>query len=337
MASGRVGGSRSKISGAVGSEVYKIVRNPNGSYSQIVQKKGIPTVNTTTPRLQAQRMMVSMVEALMHDLSPVAKISWQSGANKSKSLNAFSSFNLQIVARDCKTNWYGGGCFEYPDRNWYTVGEWDSVGPWMLSSGTLQGNLFLQVLYDDTPYKRFIWPDLMQYYLCGLEFRCTLGSQTLGQFMSANRITMLDSCVLCSYRMYYEYDTAHDESIEKTEHSYIIMKINPSFPMGQVITADNVKDVFQYDTNLRVDTAVARDGKSFVIGWRSNNATLDESFWYYGGFSISYFEGSKKISTSFYKDTSGQDSIQNQSFPPASVFGTWMDERWINPYPSPFE
>ena len=149
MASGRVGGSRSKISGLVGSEVYKIVRNPDGSYSQVVQTKGSYTVNTTTPKLQAQRMMVSMVEALMHDLTPVAKISWQSGANKSKSLNAFSSFNLQLVARDCKANWYGGGRFEYPMRRWWISGEWDSVGPWMLSSGTLNRNLFLQALHDE--------------------------------------------------------------------------------------------------------------------------------------------------------------------------------------------
>ena len=49
MASGRVGGTRSKVSGQIGGEVYRIVKNDDGTYSQIVSVKGETTVNYTTP------------------------------------------------------------------------------------------------------------------------------------------------------------------------------------------------------------------------------------------------------------------------------------------------
>ena len=90
MASGRVGGTRSKISGKVGNEIYQVVRNPDGSYSQQVYEKPEIVQTAQTPKLQAQRMITAMVESLMRDLKEVGRISMQSGVNRSKSLNAFS-------------------------------------------------------------------------------------------------------------------------------------------------------------------------------------------------------------------------------------------------------
>ena len=122
MASGRVGGTRSKISGSVGDVVYQIKRNPDGTYTQIVYGKPEDVTQTITPRGQAQKMCTSMVEALMRDLKEVGRVCMQSAANKSKSLNAFSmrqrlggvteikpfviftgkhcSYNLKVI--DCK-------------------------------------------------------------------------------------------------------------------------------------------------------------------------------------------------------------------------------------------
>ena len=36
MASGRVGGTKSKVSGTIGSEYTSLRRNPDGTYSQVV-------------------------------------------------------------------------------------------------------------------------------------------------------------------------------------------------------------------------------------------------------------------------------------------------------------
>ena len=121
MASGRVGGTRSRVTGQIGSEVYRVVRNADGTYTQFVSAKGQQTSTYTTPKLQVQRMITAMVESMMKQLKPVARISMQSGANKSKSLNAFSSFNLHLVAQDCKAHWYGDNTFVYPRHSRYDM------------------------------------------------------------------------------------------------------------------------------------------------------------------------------------------------------------------------
>lgn len=104
MASGRVGGTRSKIRGQVGNVVYQVKRNDDGTYTQISYGKAEDVTATITPRLQAQRMCTSMVEALMRDLKEVGRISMQSAANKSKSLNAFSSYNQDLIKKGVDAN-----------------------------------------------------------------------------------------------------------------------------------------------------------------------------------------------------------------------------------------
>ena len=55
MASGRVGGTKSKVSGTIGSEVYSLRRNPDGTYSQVVSAKPETTTYTNTEKQAAQR------------------------------------------------------------------------------------------------------------------------------------------------------------------------------------------------------------------------------------------------------------------------------------------
>ena len=102
MASGRVGGTKSLKSGKVGDTVLGIVQEPNGSYAQKVSAYVPTKPQTQTVKLAVQQMCTAMVQAMMRDLKPLAKVAFQSGANKAKSLNAYSCFNLLKVAREAK-------------------------------------------------------------------------------------------------------------------------------------------------------------------------------------------------------------------------------------------
>ena len=99
------------LSGQVGSTIYQIKKNDNGTYTQFAYSKGERTETTFTPKLQAQRMCVGMVESLMKQLKPLVSISFQAGKNKTASCNSFSAANLRLVRRDCQDHWNSGNVF----------------------------------------------------------------------------------------------------------------------------------------------------------------------------------------------------------------------------------
>ena len=114
MAISRVGGTKGKLSGQVGSTIYQIRKNADGTFTQIAYNKGERTETTFSPKLQAQRMCMGMVESLMKQLKPLIGISFQAGTNKTKSCNAFSAANLRLVQRDCMEHWYANNKFVFP-------------------------------------------------------------------------------------------------------------------------------------------------------------------------------------------------------------------------------
>lgn len=337
MASGRVGGTRSKISGQVGSTVYQIRKNADGSYSQVVTAKGEQTVTFTTPRLQAQRMVTGMVESLMKQLKKVASISMQSAANKSKSLNAFSSFNLRLVAQDCKAHWYQDNAFVYPGMSNTKEYPDDLGGLYMISAGTLQFNLFDEYSDDvnwQTTYKApYSWND--DFY--SMRWHYSDDVETVGDFYKAYRITRLDTIVLCGFlagQKNYDPETGDVEEFYK--HLYIIMRPNPAVPDSALLTDDVIQSMFLIDANYDYRIAIRKDGAGFAIGWQVENYEVENLIPYMAGFSISYADGRKKISSSNYVNAYGHGGTWLNGHAPTDVFGTWIGEPWNRHYPSPF-
>lgn len=336
MASGRVGGTKSKISGQVGSAIYQVRRNDDGSYTQVVTAKGERTETSTTPRLQAQRMCTAMVESMMRDLKPVGRISMQSGANKSKSLNAFSHFNLLRVAQDCKTNWYGNNQFVYPQHSRDDLNIKDLGGPYMISSGTLQFELFDSLYYDTCPLQNLKGNFTAGNQFYGVKFMIPADVTTYGQLLRHWRMTRLDAVVFCGLRYYLEQPDPEQDGVEYIKHNYLIMTPNPAIKDDQLITDDLLAQAFLINYSLAPIVTRSKDNSYFVVGWKTELDSLDEVFWYWAGFSISYLDGRKKISSSSYSSPDGSTFPWLRNASPSDVFGSWMSEPMIKPYPSPF-
>lgn len=337
MASGRVGGTRSRVSGAIGSEVYRVIRNDDGTYTQIVQAKGEQTSTFTTPRLQAQRMVTAMVESMMKELKPVARISMQSGANKSKSLNAFSSFNLNRVAQDCKANWYGNNQFVYPRHYRTDIDIKDLGGTYLISAGTLQGDAFDELYHED--HANMIlqdWPSIqVEFY--GLKFNTPANLFNVGQFLSFHRMTRLDTVVFVGFKEWIEFLDPDDGGVVHYEHCYIIATINPSIPDEQVLNEETLSQLFILQSEHNPVCARAIDSSFIAIGFPANNVDGDETFHYWAGFTISYREGKKKISSSSYQPIPPFTGTWLLNAAPTNVFGSWIGEPMNYHYPSPFE
>ena len=336
MASGRVGGTRSKIRGQVGEVVYQVVRNDDGTYTQISYGKPEDVTRTITPRLQAQRMCTSMVEALMRDLKPIANICMQSAANKSKSLNAFSSFNLQLVAQDCKANWYGNNQFFYPRT--YNIGSTSEElgGRYMLSSGTWQYNGFDELVFSDDPIRIYSHISLMGKWFAGARFSVNIGRETFGDFLRRHYLSPLDSICLVVFHDWYNWDEEPEDPKYFTRHSYIIAKLNTQIPTETLLTREVLEQMFIIQSDWEPIKFVNDLGTSLYLGIAVDNARLDSKIYFYGGFTISYMEGKKKVSSSkMVAVTDWYDQYISDNNP-ANVMGTWMGTPSVRPYPSPF-
>lgn len=333
MASGRVGGTRSKISGQVGEEVYQIRKNTDGTYTQVITAKGETTVNYTTPRLQAQRMCTSMVEAMMRDLKEVGKISMQSAANKSKSLNAFSSYNLQLVARDCKANWYGNNQFVYPELDRYDIKQRDLGGLYMLSSGTLQFNVFQGHATQDYPTGGLVNYPHSTNAPEGLYFSLPYNGCSIGDFLRANRMTRLDTVVFCMFGMFAEYNAETEENELFYKHNFMIAQINPALSDGVALTDDILPHLFVGSSNRGVICKRYAQRPYLFLGFDLEIVNKSEEPYTWGAFSISYADGKKKISSSSYQWFEEFDDAWLNGHAPADVFGTWIGEPQVKPYP----
>ena len=336
MASGRVGGTRSKIRGQVGDVIYQVVRNDDGTYTQISYGKPEDVTATITPRLQAQRMCTCMVEALMRDLKEVGRISMQNAANKSKSLNAFSSFNIQLVAADCKQHWYGGNKFYYPYTNNIGTPSEQLGGEFLLSSGTWQYNGFDEVVHLLDPEN--VWRNA--YYLgkrfAGIRFSIGSEPETVATFLKRHYLTLLDRMVFACFHDWWEVDPDVKERIYYTKHSYIFVDVNTGIGQGTLISETVLKDLFITTSDMEVLCKMSDDGRSFYIGFLIDNKNNDAFFYTEGAFTISKMEGKAKISSSFLNQVPEDEGQYFLGQAPADVFGSWMGEPTKKPYPSPF-
>lgn len=337
MATGRVGGTKAKIRGQVGNEIYQIRKNEDGTYTQIVLEKGVRTETETSERLQAQRMCTAMVEAFMRDVKLVGQISMQSAKNKTASLNALSSFNLKLVAQDCKDHWYGGNDFFYPYMNNKGTITEQVGGCYLLSSGSLTYDFFDSVVSTDESWKYF--NGVLYWYegFAFLNFEGLNPSMSVADFLKARRMSRLDYVVLVVFRSWFEWDSTGEERDHYTKHEYIIAQINPEIGDQERLTSQNLQRLFRIKSSGNYRVVVSRDETRLGIGFIIDYYNSDERIYFAGGFSISYLTGKKLVSSSAMISTDEMGGEFLAGGMPTSVFYSWMRAR-VNPHwPSPFE
>lgn len=336
MASGRVGGTKSKVRGQVGDVIYQVVKNPDGTYSQIEYAKGEKTVTATTPRLQAQRMCTSMVEALMRDLKEVGRICMQSAANKSKSLNAFSSFNLRLVAQDCQAHWDSGNQFLYPPRT-YRGEPYECLGGrYMISSGTCQFDVFDECLFSDEPWKIWAHSGMITKFFSGVRFDVKIGQESFAQFLRRHRMTILDSVYFVYFHEWQVYNPIEESYDPYTGYDFIKISVNPDIIFDEIINSENATDLFLLVSKKDVWMRLSDDEKSLYVGALFEQNTAAETCPFIGAFTISYADGKKKISSHYLKswDNDADNYLLNHQ--PSMIFGSWMSTPSIRPYPNIF-
>lgn len=336
MASGRVGGTKSKVSGTIGSEVYSLRRNPDGTYSQVVSAKPETTTYTNTEKQAAQRMVTAMIEALMRDLTPVARISMQSGVNPSKSLNAFSSFNLNKVREDMIANWYDNQKFVYPIKE----SDVKLGGIYTISAGTLQlmkGEVSnIGYSYDGWGLNGHKWFNKRVNHWVGMQKRCVCSDETLGTLLRESNMLRTDVFVSVCNREYYIYNPELEEDEIVYKYDYVIAKLKDTLPDSTTLDELESDDVWEVTTNCDAIFHFCKDELLFTVGSGIPFDNHDDHILYYANFMISRRDGAKKISSSVFKNVYGGESTWLIGHAPTNVFYSWLGEHMDDHWPSPF-
>lgn len=332
MASGRVGGTRSLKSGKVGDEVLSVTANGDGTYSQTVSAYVPSKAQTKTVKLAAQQMATAMVEAMMRDLKPVGKVGFQSAANKSKSLNAFSSWNLYKVQQEMKNSWYEWKEFMFPDK-----GEQLKLGgTWILSSGTLRYNCFAGFTggpFHDTWIDE--WPH-DGFSTLGVWWEWSDNDQTIGDFMKRYNLQYNSEIWLAVFWMNQNYD-------EKNYYTWLHIVLDPQVRKTTPISEEAISALFKVDTKwsyrhrwVRPTYYLPLQKRALIIGMLEPFEDYSLIGIYGGGFTITYVNGRKQISSSnmrfIHKDHDIEVWTENNA---SACVGSWCDPviHGIVPYP----
>lgn len=332
MASGRVGGTRSLKSGKVGDEVLSVTANGDGTYSQQVSAYVPSKQQTKTVKLACEQMATAMVEAMMRDLKPIGKVGFQSAANKSKSLNAFSSWNLYKVQNEMKNSWYEWNEFMFVDKG----GQLKLGGTWILSSGTLRYNCFGGFCggsFHDTWIDE--WPR-DGFSTLGVWWEWSDNDQTIGDFMKRYNLQYNTEIWLAVFWMNQDYD-------DKNYYTWLHVVLDPQVRKSIPISEEAISALFVVDTKwpfrhrwVRPTVYLPLQKRALIIGMMAPDNNPNLIGIYGGGFTITYVNGRKQISSSTMRFLERNHEIEVWTENNASAcVGSWCDPviHGIVPYP----
>lgn len=333
MASGRVGGTKSLISGKVGDDVYSIIQNDDGSYGQKVSAYVPTKQQTQTVKLAVQQMCTAMVEAMMKQYKPLASVGFQSAANKSKSLNAFSSYNLMLLAREAKDHWTEVVDFEYAEK-----GERIRTGGrYILSSGTLQYNCFDGYFGSSFP-DSWIDPNVLTGQMrFGVFFLVPPSGWTIGQFMKRLKLTYSTEIWLA------QYSTNQEEDVEG-EYVWCRVTLNHDIHESDTADEEHISALFKYTSNKWGYSQFCRPTQyqpqwkyAYCIGFRWGSDIENYVPVLGKAFTITYVNGRKQISSARLDYLSENHEIEWGYWrTPQECVVSWTNPQVPAPVPNPY-
>lgn len=342
MASGRVGGTRSLKSGKVGEEVYQITSNGNGTYGQTISAYVPTKAQTKTIKLAAQQMCTAMVQAMMRDLKPLGKVSFQSAKNKSKSLNAFSAWNLYKLQNEMKNNWSEFHEFMFPEKgNYLKMG-----GTWILSAGSLRYNCFDGWYSSDGNNPVFDELVRSEFGVIGVFFEYPKKSMTIGEFMAEKKLQYNTEMWLACFWISDDIDPWPEprSSYRLGKYSWKRITINPQVRKSQLVTEATLECLFvteakdcDHNTWSRPNEYSPNRKHARCLGFKFNSEDPYYHQMYFGGFTINYVNGRKMISSSVMDFVHDNHYIEiSEELTPEYALSTWTEPKIPFPVPYPW-
>lgn len=303
MGRGRVGGTRSLISGAVGAEIYYISKNSKGELEQVVQAKPESYARVNTREVAICKMRMSVIERAMGAFKEIIAHSFEGVPEGTESVSEWSRANISLVTQDMTEHWDSVGQFDYTRKD---VGG-ATAGKYLMSRGSL----------------RYSWTGIVRWqYRSPYTFRFSTtyqqGSPTVGKFKESQNLETGDYYTMCLL--------VRGLSLADTCARYIRLQITDKLADDVVLNEANAWDLWNISTNAPLQTVFEPDGAVYRFTYDPRQEVgLDTVI----GWAIirSAFKNGKWCKSTQFMRTYFDDGLWAASnIKPEDVFNTWYNE-----------
>lgn len=301
MGRGKLGGTKAKIRGKVGSEIYQIKRADDGVLSQHVYKAPEARQYTNTEAQAKARMIMGQIERMFHILPDVIKYAFATIPTGTLSFQHFSKINYDLLKQDMEENW------EYtPNFDWRPKYQLSApAGIWNLAQGTL-AQIKPDAYSYEHGYNGYIAP----------QFHHVAESATLGDFMDYLGMRKNDELHIYFYRRWRD-------SIEP-EISEIVVRIKPNADVSQLLAPNFHSSFFAVDGALYVGLAFDARFSVFVLRLGGNDIGRDYINDCFGIMNVRRNASKVEFSTTQFTWCVPYNNADYTRNAPNDVFDTWL-------------
>lgn len=184
MARSKLGGTRSRLHGAVGDVVFQTEKVGN-TYSQVVMARARERENPNTDGQVIARMTMGQIQRMFHILPDIIREAFVSIDKGAMSFQYFAKLNYPLLRADRLNHWTTGAQFDWqPKRRLSAPG-----GPWFLTEGVLP------TLASDLMGFSYSWNNGLY-----LEWLNVDTYDTVGSLLKRMNLKKGDSLILLFYR-----------------------------------------------------------------------------------------------------------------------------------------
>lgn len=131
MGRGRLGGTKAKIRGQVGSNIYQIKRDASGALMQSVYAKPESREYTNTEAQAKARMVMGQIDRMFHALPDIIQEAYINTPSGTLSFQHFAKMNYEQLKNERDNKWDEIGDFDWRDKRDLTP----PAGSWFLTDG----------------------------------------------------------------------------------------------------------------------------------------------------------------------------------------------------------
>ena len=186
MARGRLGGTKSKIRGKVGSEIYQLKRDPNRTLIQSVYGQNPNPTYSNTEAQAKNRCIMGQIDRMWHALPQIIKDSFANVPQGALSFQRFAKLNYPQLKEDFETHFEKDNEFSWVRKRLMDT----PAGPWFLTAGTLP-----QVTWSYAGFS-LNWNNTIY-----ISWHKSFPNPTYGDFLSNFGVQLGDRLILAFYRV----------------------------------------------------------------------------------------------------------------------------------------
>lgn len=133
MARGRLGGTKSKIRGKVGSDIYQLSRDAEGRLIQSVYAQNLNPKYTNTEAQAKNRCIMGQIDRMWHWLPNIIKDAYRAVPRGSLSFQHFARLNYTLLKDDFENHFASDNDFSWQEK----FDMHAPAGSWILTDGSL--------------------------------------------------------------------------------------------------------------------------------------------------------------------------------------------------------